>query len=127
MEEAKPRRPGPTSDQLAARRRAYVGRLEEAVRDLAERLPRLEGVRRVSLVGSYARGRRDLMTDLDVIVVMESDLPFTERVARLYRQVGQPVDMDLLCYTPEEFGRMAETPFLRHALRDEVVLWESGS
>lgn len=108
----------------AAERAAYARRLDEAVRTAVEKLAALGGVRRVSLFGSYVRGRRDLFTDLDILVVMESDRPFVERVAWLHGYLGLGVDLDILCYTPEEFRALRETPFLRRVLAEERLLFE---
>lgn len=57
---------------LAAKRAAYVRRLEEAVERIRTVLADVPGMRRVSLFGSYAQGRRDLFTDLDLFVVWET-------------------------------------------------------
>ena len=109
---------------LAAERAAYVGKLNEASQRIVERLSGLAGIRRVSLFGSYARGRRDLFTDLDVLVVWETERPLIERLRFLYPLLDVGVDVDLICYTPDEFERMKEGPFLRRALGDEVILLE---
>lgn len=111
-------------ETLAEKRVAYAARLEEAVREIAAKLSRLDGVHRVSLFGSYARGRADLFTDLDVLVVMDTDRSFLDRLRMLYPHLAVPVDLDLLCYTPEEFRALKERPFLRRILQDEVVLYE---
>ncbi|HFA59373.1 MAG TPA: nucleotidyltransferase domain-containing protein [Rhodospirillales bacterium] len=109
---------------LERERARYRAALEQAVERLRTRFSALPEVERVSLFGSYARGRRDLLTDLDVLVVMRTDEPFLERLRRLHRLAGAGVDLDILCYTPTEFARMKTRPFLRHALKDEVVLYE---
>jgi predicted nucleotidyltransferase len=113
--------------QLAARRREYAALLEQSVVSLVDILKQRNEVLRISLFGSYARGRRDLFTDLDVLVIMQTAEPFVERQSRLYGLLGLPVDLDLLCYTPEEFEAMKFQPFLRHALMDEKVLYEKKS
>lgn len=56
---------------------------------------------------------------------MERDKPFVERLGALYRLLAVPVDMDLVCYTPEEFEALKDSPFLRYLLRHERVLYES--
>lgn len=109
---------------MAARREEYATKLEEAVKRIREKLSRRPEVELVVLFGSYARGVRDLLTDLDVLVVMKSEKPFVERVAQLYRELDVGVDMDLVCYTPEEFERMKERPFVKRALAEGVVLYE---
>jgi len=115
------------SPPLAGLRAAHGRLLEEAMARLREVLPSLPGVRRVSLFGSYARGRADLFTDLDVLVVRETDEPFVSRHRSLYRALALPVDLDLICYTPEEFEALRDRPFLREVLREEVVLYEADA
>ncbi|MFP3898649.1 MAG: nucleotidyltransferase domain-containing protein [Dehalococcoidia bacterium] len=111
------------SRELVRRRREYRRLLHHSASEIVTRLSHLD-VHRISLFGSYARGRSDLLTDLDVLVVMESDKAFPERIAEIHGLLALPVDADILCYTPQEFERMRETPFLRKALADEVVLYE---
>ena len=49
------------------------------------RLRGIPEVYKVVLFGSYAKGRRDLFTDLDLIVVMDSRDDFVTRCAELAR------------------------------------------
>ena len=111
---------------LSARRQAYARRLDEAARTAADVLSRVEGVRRVSVFGSYARGRRDLFTDLDLLVVWETDRDLTERARHLYALLDVPVDLDLVCYTPDELRRLESSPFLHRIRAEEVVLYEKN-
>lgn len=111
-----------TDGKIAVQRARYVRRLGEAVEEIRRRLGALAEVRELILFGSFARGQADLFTDLDVLVVMETDEPVLDRLRRLYSLLALPVDLDLLCYTPAEFARARERPFLRHALRGAVVL-----
>jgi predicted nucleotidyltransferase len=74
------------------------------------------------LFGSYAPGRADLLTGLDLIVVRRSDKPFVERTAELYRRIAAPVDLAMLVYTPGEIQAMKDRGFLRNALREGKVL-----
>ena len=50
----------------------------------------LEEVERVSLFGSYARGRADLFTDLDILVIMHTDKGFIDRLSMLYSLLAVP-------------------------------------
>lgn len=112
---------------LPARRLEHARTLDLAVRRLTDALGVVDGVRRVSLFGSYARGRRDLFTDLDALVIWDTDLPPLERLKSLYRLLHLPVDLDLLCYTPGEFESMRDGPFLRRVAAEELVLLEKKS
>ncbi len=107
------------------RRAAYAGRLESALERVVARLSSLPEVQRISVFGSYARGRRDLFTDLDVLVVLQTDEAIPARLARLYGLVDAGVDLDLLAWTPEEFACMRERPFGRGILAGERVLYEA--
>jgi predicted nucleotidyltransferase len=64
------------------------------------------GAQRAVAFGSFARGTQDAHSDLDLAVVLETDLPRLERhlpLAGLFE--ASPVGLDLLVYTPEEFER----------------------
>ena len=111
---------------LAARRAEYAARLRESLERIVASLAALDEVERVSVFGSYARGRVDLGTDLDVLVVMRTDRGFVDRLGALYSRLAVPVDLDLLCYTPEEFAATADEPFLRQIRDGEVVLYEKN-
>lgn len=82
------------------------------------------GASKIVLFGSYAEGRKDLYTDLDLFVVLESDLPFVERTAWLYKELAPRVACDILAYTPREWESMRKRPFVRDATRKGVVLYE---
>jgi len=61
----------------------------------------------VYLFGSWARGEQDEASDIDVVVIMHTELPFLERAIPLCRTF--PLDLgavDLLVYTPEEWEAM---------------------
>jgi len=56
--------------------------------------------------GSYARGTADAFSDLDLVVVMPTDLPRFERHRALRRLLDAlPVAVDLLVYTPAEYAQ----------------------
>ncbi len=113
-----------TAHFLQERRLAYVDLLKASVIRLVDALSALEEVQKVSLFGSYPRGRVDLFTDLDVLVIMKTDMSFPDRLQMLYSRLALPVDLDLLCYTPEEWENLKTRPFFRHALQDEKVVYE---
>lgn len=115
---------GDSGSVLSARRAEYAALLRDSLQRIVDSLAAVDAVERVSIFGSYARGRADLLTDLDVLVVMRTDEGFVDRLRGLYSRLAMPVDLDLICYTPEEFAAMRERPFLRRALQGEVVLYE---
>jgi len=110
--------------ELEATRQAHVAALEQGLASLVQQLSRMPDVRQVILFGSFASGRRDLFSDLDLLVVMDSTLDFVARNAQLAGAVRAGVALDLLAYTPEEMETMRRRPFMRHALGHARVLYE---
>ncbi|HHV79020.1 MAG TPA: nucleotidyltransferase domain-containing protein [Firmicutes bacterium] len=118
---------GHSIGHFARKREEYRRLLEESVKKAVSAICDLQGVVRISLVGSLARGRADLCSDIDLVVVMCTQMPFIERLRLIYGSLCLPVDVDVLCYTPEEFEELREKPFLKNLLRGEVVLYEKNS
>jgi len=68
------------------------------------------GAERAVVFGSWARGTADGYSDIDLAVVLATDLPFPERGKALGKLVSAlPIGVDLLVYTPAEFARGMET------------------
>ena len=109
---------------LEKKRKDHRANLSSSLSNIVNHLSSIPEVKRVVLFGSYVAGRRDLFTDLDLLVIMESDLDFVQRTAELYRQLSFSVDLDMLVYTPEEFGRMKHKGFMRLAVENGQVLYE---
>ena len=67
---------------------------------------RKAGVKRAIVFGSWARGEADGFSDLDLAVVMDTDLPPRARALALAKELDQalPMVVDLLVYTPDEFA-----------------------
>lgn len=67
---------------------------------------RKAGVKRAMVFGSWARGEADGFSDLDLVAVMDTDLPPPERSLALARKLDEalPMVVDLLVYTPDEFA-----------------------
>jgi predicted nucleotidyltransferase len=59
--------------------------------------------RRIILFGSRARGEAQPDSDYDVLVEMETELPFHARMTSVYRAFGlRQLPMDVLVFTPDE-------------------------
>ena len=108
---------------LTQERQQYQQALRAALDRIVRHLSRMPEVEQVILFGSYAQGREDLLTDLDVLVVMRSEEDFVTRTARLYQQLRPGVDLDLLVYTPAEFERLRGNGFVNHAATTGRVLY----
>jgi predicted nucleotidyltransferase len=108
---------------IAELRGLHIEKLETELPRIRDELRRL-GASLIILFGSYAKGRRDLFTDLDILAVMPSDEGFVQRLARVHQAVAPRVATDLFVYTPEEFDQIKLRPFWNHALASGLVLHE---
>ena len=82
------------------------------------------GVSRAIVFGSWARGEADGFSDLDLAVVMNTDLPRRERGRSLAKELDDvlPTVVDLLVYTPAEFAAGSASGFdVFHALERDGV------
>lgn len=81
------------------------------------------GACEVWLFGSLARGEVHEGSDLDLLVVMDTELPFVERLACLYRKLKPRMSTDLFVYTPGEMAGLRDSnPLVRAALKEGKLL-----
>lgn len=73
---------------------------------------------KVVLFGSLAGGKTSLWSDIDLVVVKETDLRFLDRIAEVIRLLQPRVGLDLLVYTPQEYDVLAQE---RLFVRSEIV------
>jgi predicted nucleotidyltransferase len=73
---------------------------------------------KITLFGSYCAGEIDECSDLDLVIVKETDAPFLDRTRQVLALLRPRVGVDVLVYTPEEFERLSRE---RAFLREEIV------
>ena len=95
-------------------------------------LPALEAsdAQRAIIFGSYARGDADEYSDVDLIIVADTDKRFMRRHED-YLGIWDVMDLwmkdiDMLIYTPQELSDMTSSrnPFIERALSEGVVIYE---
>lgn len=100
--------------------------LPEAVARLADRL-RPE---KIILFGSYAYGRPTPDSDVDLLVILETDASATERYLAVSRLLyPRPFPVDILVRTPEEIEQALDTGdfFVREITTQGRVLYERSN
>jgi predicted nucleotidyltransferase len=86
------------------------------------------GAKRAIVFGSYARGEADEYSDVDLVIIKETDLPFLDRYTD-FQQLFQVTRkaLQILVYTPDEFDSMRdrENPFILNVIEDGIVIYEA--
>lgn len=86
------------------------------------------GAEKIVLFGSFLKNRVNPGSDLDIIVVLDTDKKFLDRLDEIYKKINPSVAVDILVYTPREFKKMKEVnPFVIRALKEGKVLYGAGS
>ena len=86
------------------------------------------GPDKIILFGSAARGDTDEYSDIDLIVIKQSNKRFVERLVEVTAYLPRDTAVDVLVYTPQEFQTMQEegNPFIEQALSDGIVLYDKA-
>lgn len=84
---------------------------------------------KIILFGSYAEGHPNNDSDLDFIVVKDSELPRHRRAFDIRRAlIGKMVPLDILVYTPEEFEMESNNSysFLNSILKNSRLVYDKA-
>lgn len=100
-------------------------RIKSQLKDFLEQVNKRFRVNKFILFGSRARGDFFSDSDLDLIIVSKdfSDLSFRDRVIEVQKLWSGNVELEVLCYTPEEFNKKKNRQGLvREANKEGVAL-----
>ncbi len=82
---------------------------------------------KIILFGSYANGTPNDDSDLDLLIVQDSDLPMQKRGLDIRMSlIGTKIPLDILIYTKLEFEqeKSENSSFLNSAIKNSKVLYE---
>jgi predicted nucleotidyltransferase len=112
-------------EQARDRRRDELNAELARIVSVASALP---GVVKILVFGSVARGDVGPASDLDLVIVLDTDKCFIERLGEMYRMLTPRVELDLLVYTPEEFDRLRhERSFVRRLAEEARVVYAAAA
>jgi uncharacterized protein len=100
----------------------------DAVRECLTPVFRRYGIQKAIVFGSVARGEPSPRSDVDLILVQQTEKRFFDRYDGLDRDLAKAFPyavIEMLIYTPEEMERMQERRFIVRALREGQVIYES--
>lgn len=83
---------------------------------------------KILLFGSMAVGRTGEWSDLDLVIIKDTEKRFLDRTKEVIQLLQPRVGVDILVYTPEEFAGLSQE---RAFVHDEIlgkgkVLYERG-
>jgi predicted nucleotidyltransferase len=82
---------------------------------------------KIILFGSYAMGNANNSSDLDLLVIKDTDLPYHKRSFDIHKAlIGSMIPMDILVYTRQEFEKeqQEQSSFINSAIKTSKVLYE---
>lgn len=85
---------------------------KDEIDTLVERIVVRTKPQTVIIFGSYAKGTATIKSDLDILLIKETELPMADRAADLEAMFSHSlVRVDLRVYTPEEIEEYGQEPF----------------
>ena len=109
---------------------SYPPVTEELLQEVVQRIASTGDPERIVLFGSRGRGDNRIDSDLDLLIIEESDLPRYRRSPPYYLALaGLFPAKDIVVYTPAEVLKWSRVPnaFVTAALREGRVLYERSS
>jgi uncharacterized protein len=102
--------------------------IEEAkIEDIIFRIATKFNPDKIILFGSYATGNPNIDSDLDLLIIKDSNLPRHKRSFEIQKSlIGSRIPMDIIVYTNKEFEkeRKEKYSFLNSAIKISKVLYE---
>lgn len=82
--------------------------------------------KRIIVFGSFAENHVNEWSDIDLVIIHETNLPFLQRAKEALLLTKPKVGVDFLIYSPQEFSRLSkERPFFREEILNKgKVIYE---
>lgn len=97
------------------------------IKKIADKIKKAVDPEKIILFGSYATGKQKKESDLDILIIMNSNLPRYKRSVPVYKALaGVLIPKDIIVYTPEEVEDWKDVPqaFITTAVLKGRVLYE---
>jgi predicted nucleotidyltransferase len=101
---------------------------QATIHSLVEQISGLFHPKKIILFGSYAYGTPRPESDVDLLVVMDTQLSELEQAAVICRAIPYRFGLDLVVYTPQRLAQRLEwgDSFLREIIQRGITLYESA-
>jgi len=85
------------------------------------------GIKKAILFGSFARGRQTRKSDIDLILIQETEKRYFDRFDGILSDLHRSLrgrDIEVFIYTPMEFENISDRRFVRRAVTEGQVIYE---
>lgn len=96
--------------------------MNKRIRKELLKLKREYNAERLILFGSYARGDINEGSDIDVVLVKDTNKRFTERIGDVLKIYKGNIALEPLVYTPQEFKKMKDRAFIKTILKEGIEI-----
>lgn len=79
---------------------------------------------KILLFGSLANGKIGKWSDIDLVIVKDTEKLFLDRIKEVLLLLHPMVGMDILVYTPEEFDEIIRRGFFKKEILSKGVIYE---
>ncbi len=103
---------------------------EEKITDIVNKIVHFYSPEKIILFGSYANNNANENSDVDLIIIKNTELPKQSRGREIRKYLfGSLVPMDIKVYTPDEYSNDLINPysFLYNAVKGSKILYEHKS
>ena len=103
--------------------------LNDELKRIVESIIREYSPQKIILFGSLATNNIHQWSDIDLVVIKDTDKRFLDRIEEILLMTFPKVGMNLVVYTPQEFEKMLEEKryfLIEEVLKKGKVLYEEG-
>jgi len=95
----------------------------EKVIEQLKRLKKRVIASKMILFGSYATGKQNKFSDIDVIIIKSTKKRFFDRIGEVLKKYDGDIPLEPLVYTKKEFDEMKlENPLIKMAIREGIEI-----
>ena len=84
-------------------------------------------VKKAVLFGSFSRSTQTRKSDMDLMIITETDKRFFDRYEQFDKihEIMNDRAVDILIYTSDEIASISHRPFIKHILSEGETIYES--
>lgn len=94
------------------------------VESIVEQIAKTYQPQKIILFGSYARGTQSHDSDIDLLIVKDTQEDFLTRIRSVRKSLLCPLPLDILVYTTDEINKLKDRWFINDIINEGVVVYE---